>query len=130
MPVRETEEERMNEILRKEIWRKLESLPDDKAYQVLDYINYLQSQYGAADSQTGGFQKFGEIFQETMRKRKVPAAALKETMKVMGAADRVLGAFRDAGREFLVELEGGKPEPGAPDRKSEPPKPREIAVDE
>ncbi len=121
----------MNEILRKEIWRKLESLPDDKAYQVLDYINYLQSQYGTTDSPAGGFQKFGELFQETMRKRKVPATALKETMKVMGAADRVLGAVRDAGREFLVELEGGRPEPGAPDeKKDEPPKPREIAVDE
>lgn len=130
MPVRETEEERMNEILRKEIWRKLESLPDDKAYQVLDYLNYLQSQYGATDSGTSGFQRFGELFQDTMRKRKVPAAALKETMKVMGAADRVLGAVRDAGREFLVELEGGRPEPGAPDTEDEPPKPREIAVDE
>jgi hypothetical protein len=120
----------MNEILRKELWRKLESLPDDKAYQVLDYINYLQSQYGTADEQTGGFQRFGELFQDTMRKRKVPAAALKETMKVMGAADRVLGAFRDAGREFLVELEGGRPEPGAPEREKDPPRSREIAVDE
>ena len=120
----------MNEILRKELWRKLESLPDDKAYQVLDYINYLQSQYGTADAQSGGFQRFGEIFQDTMRKRKVPAAALKETMKVMGAADRVLSAFRDAGREFLVELEGGRPEPGAPERDKDPPRSREIAVDE
>lgn len=120
----------MNEILRKEIWRKLESLPDDKAYQVLDYINYLQSQYGAADNQSGGFQRFGELFQETMRKRKVPATALKETMKVMGAADRVLGAFRDAGREFLVELEGGRPEPGVQDKEDTPPRTREIAVDE
>lgn len=120
----------MNEILRKEIWRKLESLPDDKAYQVLDYINYLQSQYGVAGSATGGFQRFGEIFQDTMRKGKVPASALRETMKVMGAADRVLSAVRDAGREFLVELEGGRPEPGAPEREDNPPAPREIAVDE
>ena len=120
----------MNEILRKEIWRKLESLPDDKAYQVLDYINYLQSQYGASDSGPSGFQRFGELFQETMRKRKVPATALKETMKVMGAADRVLSAFRDAGREFLVELEGGKPEPSAPRGDEEPPRSREIPVDE
>ena len=120
----------MNEILQKELWRKLESLPDDKAYQVLDYINYLQSQYGASDSRSGGFQRFGEIFQDTMRKRKVPATALKETMKVMGAADRVLGAFRDAGREFLVELEGGKAEPGAPEKQEDPPRSREIAVDE
>jgi hypothetical protein len=120
----------MNEILRKEIWRKLESLPDDKAYQVLDYINYLQSQYGVIGSTTGGFQRFGEIFQDTMRKGKVPASALRETMKVMGAADRVLSAVRDAGREFLVELESGRPEPRAPEREETPPTLREIAADE
>jgi len=120
----------MNEILRKELWRKLETLPDDKAYQVLDYINYLQSQYGAAGPGASGFQRFGELFQDTMRKRKVPATALKETMKVMGAADRVLSAFRDAGREFLVELEGGRPEPPPAKRTEEPPRSREIAVDE
>ena len=125
-----TREACMNEILQKEIWRKLESLPDDKAYQVLDYINYLQSQYGETGSTAGGFQRFGEIFQDTMRKRKVPASALRETMKVMGAADRVLSAFRDAGREFLVELEGGRPEPKAPEREETPPRVREIAVDE
>ena len=120
----------MNEILSKEIWRKLEALPDDKAYQVLDYINYLQSQYGATDSRASGFQRFGEIFQDTMRKGRVPASALKETMKVMSSADRVLGAFRDAGREFLIELEGGKPEPKAPEPDEAPPRTREIAVDE
>jgi hypothetical protein len=120
----------MNEILRKEIWRKLEALPDDKAYQVLDYINYLGSQYGTAGSSTSGFQRFGELFQDTMRKGKVPATALKETMKVMGAADRVLGAFRDAGREFLIELEGGRPEPTAPKKEEEPPRSREISVEE
>lgn len=122
----------MNEILRKELWRKLESLPDDKAYQVLDYISYLQSQYGEGESRPSGFQRFGEIFQDTMRKRRVPASALRETMKVLGAADRVLGAFRDAGREFLVELEGGRPEPRAPtpdEGDEDPPQPREIVVD-
>lgn len=119
----------MNEILRKEIWRKLEALPDDKAYQVLDYINYLHSQYGS-ESRTSGFQRFGEMFQDTMRKRRVPASALRETMKVMGAADRVLSAVRDAGREFLVELEGGRPENSAPDEKGPPPEPREIKIEE
>jgi hypothetical protein len=119
----------MNEILRKEIWRKLESLPDDKAYQVLDYLNYLQSQYAEMGAGPSGFQRFGEIFQDTMRKRRVPASALRETMKVLGAADRVLGAFRDAGREFLVELEGGRAEPSAPTKEEDPPQPREITVD-
>ncbi|MFO7587752.1 MAG: hypothetical protein R6X22_06720 [Gemmatimonadota bacterium] len=122
----------MNEILRKEIWRKLEALPDEKAYQVLDYVNYLRSQYGEAEPRTSGMQRFGEVVQETMRKRRVPASAIRESMKVIGAADRVLGVVRNAGKEFLVELEGGRPEPSAPapkPRGSEPPEAREIRVE-
>ncbi len=122
----------MNEILRKEIWRKLEALPDEKAYQVLDYINYLRSQYGEDEARASGFQRFGEAFQETLRKRRVPATAIRETMKVLGSADRVLNAVKDAGKEFLVELEGGRPEPSAPtpdSRRREPPESREIRVE-
>ena len=123
----------MNEILRNEIWRKLDSLPDEKAYQVLDFINYLKSQYGEDEARASGIQKLGEMFQDTMRKRRVPATAIRETMKVMGAADRVLGTFRAAGKEFLVELEGSnRPEPSAPTRtngSSEPPRSREISIE-
>lgn len=118
----------MNEILRKELWRKLESLPDDKAYQVLDYIRFLDSRYGESADRASAFQRFGEVFQDTMRKRRVPASAMRETMKVLGAADRVLGAFRDAGKEFLKEVEKGKPEP-PPDQKDPPPRTREIVVE-
>lgn len=123
----------MNEILRNEIWRKLDSLPDEKAYQVLDFINYLRSQYGEDEARASGIQKLGEMFQDTMRKGRVPATAIRETMKVMGAADRVLGNFRAAGKEFLVELEGSnRPEPSAPPKKNgsgKPPRSREISID-
>lgn len=119
----------MNEILRKEIWRKLEGLPDDKAYQVLDYINFLRSHYSDRDGRATSFQRFGEAVQETMRRGKVPAKAVRETMKVMSTADRVLGSVREAGREFLVELEGGRPEPAPPPVDSEPPRTREIVVE-
>ena len=123
----------MNEILRNEIWRKLDSLPDEKAYQVLDFINYLRSQYGEDEARASGIQKLGEMFQDTMRKRRVPATAIRETMKVMGAADRVLGTIRAAGKEFLVELEGSsRPEPSAPTRKNGsggPPQSREISIE-
>lgn len=119
----------MNEILQKEIWRKLEGLPDDKAYQVLDYINFLRSRYSQRDGAATPFQRFGEAVQDTMRKGKVPARALRETMNVMGKADRVLGNLREAGREFLVELEGGRPEPSAPMPSKDPPEAREIVVE-
>lgn len=119
----------MNEILRKEIWRKLEGLPEDKVYQVLDYVNFLRSRYSEGDGRATSFQKFGEAVQETMRRGRVPAKALKETMKVMSTADRVLDSVREAGREFIVELEGGRPEPAPPESPSEPPRTREIVVE-
>ena len=119
----------MNEILKKQIWRKLENLPEEKAYQVLDYLEFLESEYGTGEGPDAtSFQRFAELFQRRMRKSRLPASALRETMKVLGTTDRVLEAFREAGREFLGELEQGRPEP--PLRKeSEPPRRREIEVE-
>ncbi|HKK09104.1 MAG TPA: hypothetical protein VKA44_09480 [Gemmatimonadota bacterium] len=118
----------MNEVLRKQIWRKLEGLPDEKGYQVLDYIQFLESEYAEGPTEASGFQRFGELLQDRMRKRRVPAAALRETMRVLGGADRVLGAFREAAGEFLAELEAGRPEP-APGTSDEPPRPREVVIE-
>ncbi|MFQ5678399.1 MAG: hypothetical protein ACE5HP_02980 [Gemmatimonadota bacterium] len=119
----------MNEILKKQIWRKLESLPEEKVYQVLDYIEFLESEYGSDEGPDAtSFQRFSELFQRKMRKGKLPASALRETMKVLGTTDRVLEAFREAGREFLAELEGGKPEPPLKEE-SDPPEEREVIIE-
>ncbi len=119
----------MNEILKKQIWRKLEALPEEKAYEVLDFIEFLASEYADRDApQAPAFQRFAEAFQRQLRRGRVPASALRETMKVLGATDRVLDAFRQAGREFLAEAEQGKPE-SPPKQSSEPPEQREIVVD-
>lgn len=118
----------MNEILRKQLWRELGDLPDEKAYQVLDYVRYIRSQYAGEESRPGGIQRFGELLQEKMRRRKVPAGALRGTMRVVGAADRVVSAVRDAGAEFLAELESGGPEPG-PGRSEAPARRREVVIE-
>jgi hypothetical protein len=36
---------------------------------------------------------------------------------------------KSAGREFIVELEGGRPEPAPPEHPPEPPLTREIVVE-
>ncbi len=118
----------MNEILKKQIWRKLEAMPEEKVYQVLDYIQYLESEYGSRDPGPRGVQRLGELVQDQMRKHRVSAKTLKEAMRVLGSADRVLDAFRDAGREFLAELEAGRPEP-PPKSKEDPPRSREIVIE-
>jgi len=120
----------MNEILKKQIWRKLEALPEEKAYEVLDYIEFLSSEYGdRKTTEPPAFQKFAEGVQRQMRRGRVPANAMKETMRVLGRADQVLDSFRQAGREFLAELEPGTPEPPPKDEPEQPPESREIVVE-
>ena len=121
----------MNEILKKQVWRQLDALPEEKVYSVLDYIDFLTSEY--ADRAAPGppaFQKFAEGVQDQMRRGRMSANAVNTTMKVLGQADRVLDSFRQAGKEFLAELEAGKPEPGpGEDETPKPPESREIIVE-
>jgi len=119
----------MNEVLKKQIWRRLDALPDERGHQILDYIRFLESEFG--DGEPGdatGVQRFAELLQEKMRRRRVPASALRETMRVLGTTDRVFGAFREAAGEFLAELEPGRPE-RAPSGGSEPPRGREVVIE-
>jgi len=116
----------MNEILRKQLWRKLESLPDDKAYQLLDYIEFLEARSGGGTREASGFQRFSEVLQGTLRRRNVPVTALRETMRALGTTDRFLTALKEAGREFLAEVEGGRPEPPPTPEEPAPPQTHEI----
>lgn len=120
----------MNEILKKQVWRKLDALPEEKVYAVLDFIDFLGSEYGdRAAPEPPVFQKFAEGVQQQMRRGRMSANAVNTTMKVLGRADRVLDSFRQAGREFLAELEAGTPEPPPPDKPEDPPESREIVVE-
>jgi hypothetical protein len=118
----------VNEVLKKQIYRKLESLSEDKQFQVLDYLRFLESEYSDVASKGSGFQRVAERVQDEMRRVKAPAAAMRETMRAFSAADRVVNSFRDAAREFLVELEDGQPEP-PPKTDEDPPRSREIVVE-
>jgi len=119
----------VNEILKKQIWRKIDALPEEKQYEVLDFVNYLSSEYASqAAPRTPAFQQFAESVHKQLRRTRASASTMRGTMKVLGAADRVLDSFREAGREFLAELEAGSPEP-APKREETPPEEREIIVE-
>ena len=38
----------MHDALRQRLIRKIESLPDEQVYQILDYIEFLESKYAVA----------------------------------------------------------------------------------
>lgn len=95
----------MHETLRRRILRSLETLPEAKLYQVLDYIEFLESRYGEASGvEVSGLQKLAEKLEDGLRKRTVNPSNLREAFQLISAADRVLGTVAEAGREILGDL--------------------------
>ena len=106
----------MHDVLRERLLRKIESLPEEQIYQVLDYIEFLESKY-ARDLRTEstGLQRFAERMEDQLRRRAVSPATLREAFQLISAADRVLSNVSSAGRQIFAELGEGLAEgPGAP----------------
>jgi hypothetical protein len=98
----------MNEFLRKRIERKLETLPDERVYQVLDYIEFLESRYGsAAEEAPTPLQRLAETVEDTLRAGKVSASAIRSTMDAMSAAGRVMSGLAAAGKAVVDQVAGG-----------------------
>ena len=89
--------------------RKLESLPEDRIYQVLDYIEFLESKYApeGSESRAGGFQRLGEGIEDGLRKRAFNPSNLREAFQVIAAADKALSGVAKAGRKMFDELAEG-----------------------
>jgi len=98
----------MNDIMRERILRRLEGMPDERAYQVLDYIEFLETKYGTVSRDTTAFQKLAERVEDTLRAGRLSASAVKSTMDVMDAAGRMMRGLAAAGKEALDQM-GPKP---------------------
>jgi hypothetical protein len=94
----------MNELLRKRIERKLESLPDERAYQILDFIEFLESRYGQGAPSAPPLERLAERVQDTLRAGRVPAAAIRSTMDAMGTAGRMLDGLAEAAKAAVNEV--------------------------
>lgn len=102
----------MHEIMRERIWRKLEVLPEPQLYQVLDYIEFLESKYASGRAApVDGIQRFAERLEDSMRVRSVAPKVISGTVGLMGTAKRMLQTVTDAGRDIV----------GEPPRRSSPP---------
>src|SRR5918998_2560297 len=99
----------MNEHLRDRVLRKLETLSDERAYQVLDYIEFLESKYAERQPQpTSIFTRFSEAVEDRLRAGRVSASAIAETMGLMNRAMNVLNGVATrvapAGRSVASDL--------------------------
>ena len=106
----------MHDVLRQRLLRKIESLPDEQIYQVLDYIEFLESKYASTGAvEASGLQKFAEGLEDKLRKRAVSPSTIREAFQLISAADRVLSGVSSAGRQILADLNQAldTPEDGA-----------------
>ena len=103
----------MHDVLRQRLLRKIESLPDEQIYQLLDYIEFLESKYATAEAvEASGLQKFAEGLEDKLRKRAVSPSTIREAFQLISAADRVLSGVSSAGKQILADLNQAL-EPGA-----------------
>ncbi len=56
----------MHDVLRTRLLRKLESLPEEQVYQVLDYIEFLETKYARdVSEEASGLQNFTVLLNPT-----------------------------------------------------------------
>jgi hypothetical protein len=111
----------MNEHLRERIMRKLDTLGDERGYQILDYVEFLESRY-AERQQSGAtaFTRFTEAVEDRLRAGKVSATTIAEAMNLMNRASSVLNGALAAGRSVANDIvtatrtTGGTPAQGSP----------------
>jgi hypothetical protein len=97
----------MNDVLRERVLRRLDALPQDRQYQVLDYIEFLESKY--AHRQAPGpnvFQRFAEGVEDTMRAGNLSASTVAEAMGFLGKAMGVLNGVAAAGKAVASDFTG------------------------
>ena len=95
----------MNEHLRERILRKLEALSDERGYQVLDFVEFMESRY--AERQAPGatpFTRFAEAVEDRLRAGKVSATTIAEAMSMMNKAANVLNGALAAGRSVANDI--------------------------
>lgn len=118
----------MNDLLRQRILRRLEALEDDRAYQVLDYIEFLESRYGQRAAQGGIFNRISETVEDTMRAGRLPVKAITGTMGIMDGAAKLMRGVVAAGQAAVDEAvkvaEEVSRSPEPPVEPGEPPAPR------
>jgi hypothetical protein len=99
----------MHDVLKERVWRRIQALPQEQIYQVLDYIEFLEAKYAKEKAhEPDVLQKFAERVEDSLRMRSVAPKVISGTVGLLGSARRVMRTVSDAGRDIL----GTQPAPG------------------
>ena len=105
----------MNDLLRQRILRALDTLTDERAYEVLDYAEFLSSKYAERGRPGGLLARLTETVEDTMRAGKLPIQAISGTVGLMDSAARVMKGLAAAGQAVVEEAvraaDSGRKEP-------------------
>ncbi|MGH7560916.1 MAG: hypothetical protein ACRENB_07840 [Gemmatimonadales bacterium] len=93
----------MNEQLRQRILRRLETLSDQRGYQILDFVEFLESKYAERAAPTNILAKITEGIEDTMRAAKIPIKGISTTMDLMGGAGKVMKGVAAAAQSVVDE---------------------------
>jgi hypothetical protein len=93
----------MNDLLKQRIGRLLDALDDERGYQILDYIEFLDSKYAERARSSGILARITETVEDTMRAGKLPIQAISGTMGLMDSATRVMKGLAAAGQAVVEE---------------------------
>jgi len=93
----------MNDLLKQRILRALDTLSDERAYEVLDYAEFLASKYAERARSGGLLAKLTETVEDTMRAGRLPMQAISGTMGLMDSAAKVMKGLAAAGQAVVEE---------------------------
>jgi hypothetical protein len=114
----------MNEQLKQRILRRLETLADERGYQILDYVEFLESRYAQRAAPTNILAKISEGIEDTMRAARIPIKAISGTTGLVDSAGKVMKGVAAAAQSVVDEaLQAASPSKPAPPP-PEPAKPR------
>jgi hypothetical protein len=89
----------MHPHLRDRLLKKLEAMGDERAYQILDYVEFLESRYASpTEAPPGLLERFSDGVEETLRAGRISATTVAETMSLLNKAMGVLGGVAEAGK--------------------------------
>lgn len=109
----------MNPYVRDRINRKLDTLSDERLYQVLDYVEFLETKYAEKPAPvTNVFQRFADGVEDKLRAGGLAVTTVSEAMgflnKAMGVLTNVAETTKTVATDVVTAAKSAADQIGAP----------------
>ncbi len=110
----------MNDLLKQRILRLLDAASDERGYQILDFVEFLDSKYAERSQPDGILSRITATVENTMRAGKLPIQAITGTMGLMDSAAKVMKGLAAAGQAVVEEAVKAVESPPGPEVEQKP----------